>query len=103
MARSFEGDFGIAGSEPLWGLINKKGKYIIEPYFEKLDFLNDSLLLAKSRSSYGILNTQGDTLLKFTYISIEPINDSVVELERGGELFYYNLSTQAFIRTGPKE
>ena len=98
MAKSFVGDFGVAGEEPLWGLINRKGRYILEPYYEQLDFLNDSTLIAKSRSNYGVLTTAGDTLLTFSYISIEPIDDSVVELERGGELFYYDLRTRGFIR-----
>ncbi|MCG8576026.1 MAG: WG repeat-containing protein [Flavobacteriales bacterium] len=98
MAKSFRGDYGIAGEEPLWGVINKRGKYVVEPYFEELKFLNDSLIIAKSRSNYGLLTTAGDTLLNFSYISIEPINEFVVKLERGGDLYYYHLPKNSFIR-----
>lgn len=98
MARSFVGDYGVAGEEPLWGLIDSKGKYLLDPYYEELEFLNDTTLIAKSRSNYGVLTTSGDTLLTFSYLSIESIGDSVVELERGGALFYYDLQNKSFIR-----
>ena len=98
LARSFEGKYALAGAEPLWGVIDKKGKYLIEPYFEQLSFLNDSLIVAKSRGSYGILTIDADTLLNFSYISVEPIEDSIVELMQGNDLFYYDLKRNRFIR-----
>lgn len=101
MARSFRADYGVAGSEPLWGVIDKKGQYIIEPYFEAMEFYNDTLMLAKSRGFYGLLSIEGDTLLGFSYTSIEPIDEEIVELQKNGRLFYYYLPKGEFIR--PKE
>jgi len=90
-ANSFEGNYAIAGNDPFFGLINKQGKYVVNPYFEQLTFLNDSLLIAKSLGNYGIISIDGDTLLNFVYLSIEPISEKVVRIEQGGAIFYYDL------------
>jgi hypothetical protein len=97
LAQSFNGQYAFAGIAPLWGMINSRGSYIIEPYFEKLTLLNDSLLIAKSRGSYGILSTEGDTLLHFSFVSIEQINETIVQSQTKQNLSYYNIRTKQFI------
>ncbi|MBK7129467.1 MAG: WG repeat-containing protein [Crocinitomicaceae bacterium] len=97
-AFSFNGNYAIAGSEPFSGIINKAGVYVINPVYEEITFLNDTLIIAKSLGNFGLMTLQGDTLLNFVYIKIEPISASVVKLERGSDLFYYNLSTNQFLK-----
>lgn len=97
-ANSFQGDLAKAGGAPLVGMIDKKGTYVVGPYFEKLEHFNDTVLIAKSRGKYGLLATNGDTLLSFSYISVEPFNSEVVQLETKEEIFYYQLKRNEFIR-----
>lgn len=101
IARSFGGNFGFAGKSPLIGMIDRKGNYIIEPYFESLSFLNDSLVIGESRGWFGILTIQGDTLLPFNYVSVEPYSENIVEVEKDNSIFYYDLKTNTFIRIKP--
>lgn len=97
-AESFEGKFAKAGGAPLIGLINKTGNYVIEPYFEQLNWLNDTLLITKSRGSYGVLTTEGDTLLPFSFVSVEPYSPMVLQLETKESLYYYHLRSHKYIR-----
>ena len=79
-------------------MINKSGNYVVEPFFEQLSFLNDTLLIAKTMGNYGIISTSGDTLLNFIYLSIEPIDNKIVKLEKGGAIFYYDLVRDKLLR-----
>lgn len=97
-AQSFEGDFAKAGGAPLVGLINKRGDYVVEPYFERIDFFNDSVLITKSRGNFGLLKTNGDTLLDFNFFKIEPFSSDVVRLETRDAVYYYSVRTAKFIR-----
>lgn len=97
-ANSFEGALAKAGGAPLVGIINKKGEYLIEPYFERLEFYNDTLLIAKSRGDFGVLQTNGDTLLNFSYERIEPFSEELVQLITREAVYYYDFKSNQFIR-----
>lgn len=103
LAGSFSKGFAIAGNDPFYGLINNQGHYILQPYYEELTFLNDSLLIAKSHGNYGLLNVRGDTLLNFVYISIEPIDDKIVKIQQGDSVFYYDLIKGKLLRKEEEE
>jgi hypothetical protein len=103
LAGSFSKGFAIAGIDPFYGLINKQGQYILEPYYEDLNFLNDTLLIAKSHGNYGLINVHGDTLLNFVYISIEPIDYKIVKIEEGDSVFYYDILTNKLLRKEEEE
>lgn len=97
-AYPFKSDLAVVQQEPFFGLINSKGEFVIPPLMEDLKILNDSLFVGKSLGEYGLLTSKGDTLLNFQYIKIEPIDDMVVKIEEDGDVFYYNLKHQTFIR-----
>ena len=84
-------------------MINKQGQYILQPYYEDLTFLNDTLLIAKSHGNYGLLNVRGDTLLNFVYISIEPIDDKIVKIQEGDSVFYYDILNNKLLRKEEEE
>ena len=71
---------------------------VVQTYFESLKFLNDTLLIAKSLGEYGVLNVKGDTVMKFNYILIEPISNTVVKVEEGGQLYFYDIYKQKALR-----
>jgi len=97
-ALSFKGGYALAGGAPLVGIINKRGEYAVEPYFERIDFFNDSILITKSRGNFGLLETNGDTLLDFKFVKIEPFTEDIVRLETREAIYYYSLKTNKFIR-----
>jgi WG containing repeat len=97
-AHSFKGNAAIVQLSPFYGVINKQGQYIIDPLQEELRALNDTILIAKSLGKYGLITLNGDTLLPYKYVIIEPIDEFVVKLEEEGEIFYYNSRIRKFIR-----
>lgn len=97
-AGSFDGKWAKAGGAPLTGVIGKNGLYQIEPYFEQINFFNDTVMITKSRGNYGLLLTSGDTLIDFKYVSIEPFSEQVVRLESKENIYYYQLEQNVFIR-----
>ena len=97
-AQSFNRNEAIIRMDPFYGLIDAKGNYIIGPYQEELNFINDSVLVAKSMGKYGLISIEGDTLLNYKYLNIEPIDASVVKIEENNEVYYYNFQTKHFIR-----
>ncbi|MCB9224052.1 MAG: WG repeat-containing protein [Crocinitomicaceae bacterium] len=97
-ANSFQGEFAIIQQDPFYGLINRKGEFVVGPLMEDLKKLNDTLFVGKSLGKYGLISTKGDTLLNFQYIKIEPIDDTVVMIEEEGEIYYYNIKRLEFLR-----
>ncbi|MFT4600756.1 MAG: hypothetical protein ACI857_000933 [Arenicella sp.] len=97
-AYSFNGKTAIVFKSPFFGLIDVRGIYHIDPYQEELKFINDSTIISKRMGRYGMMNDEGDTLLNYVYNKIEPISDSIVSIEEGNDLFYYNLKSRTFIR-----
>lgn len=97
-AESFINGKALAGGFPLVGVINKKGEYLIEPYFEKIEFINDTLAITKSRGNYGMLNLKGDTILPFKFVGIEPYVENVVQIETKEAIYYYSLDQVRFLR-----
>ncbi|MBD3635870.1 MAG: WG repeat-containing protein [Crocinitomicaceae bacterium] len=97
-AQSFKGNAAVVQLSPFYGVIDKQGNYLIDPLQEELRPLNDSIYIAKSLGKYGLITFSGDTLLSYKYTQIEPIDELVVKLEEGGEVFYYNCQNKKFIR-----
>lgn len=97
-AYSFNGGIGIVQNEPFFGAVNKSGVFLIEPYQEELYLLSDSFFLCKSLGKYGLMSIAGDTLLSYIYKNIEPIDENVVKVEEGQNIFYYNIKLNQFIR-----
>ncbi|UKN02160.1 WG repeat-containing protein [Paracrocinitomix mangrovi] len=97
-AYSFKGKSAVVQQSPFYGVINKKGEFDIDPLQEELVQLNDTVFVAKSLGKYGLISSKGDTLLPYNYVKIEPIDEKIVKVEENNELYYYNYSTQKFIR-----
>jgi hypothetical protein len=97
-AYSFHNGHAVVQQDPFFGLINSKGEFVVPPLLEDLKMLNDTMFIGKSLGKYGLLTINGDTLLNFQYIKIEPIDDLVVKIEEGGDVFYYHLKHLEFIR-----
>ena len=55
-------------------------------------------MITKSRGSFGLLLTSGDTLIDFKYVAIEPFSEEVVRLEGKENIYYYHLKENKFIR-----
>lgn len=100
-AESFSTNNAKAGGYPLVGIIDKKGNYIIEPYFERLTFINDTLMIAKSRGNYGVLNVTGDTIVPLTYKRMEQYDKNLIQVETNEAIYYYKLDENRFLKQTP--
>ncbi|MBJ2175557.1 WG repeat-containing protein [Aureibaculum sp. A20] len=59
-----------------YGLIDKNGEWIIKPIYSRLQFLNDSKLLATdSNKKTGILTIENKTIIAFDYDNVQKINE----------------------------
>ena len=97
-AFSFEYDYGIVSLSPLWGTIDSRGNFVIEAYYEDLQFLSPKVVLAKGKGDYGLLTEKGDTILPFTSLKIEPFANNTVKVSNQETIRYYNYNTNSWIR-----
>jgi hypothetical protein len=71
------------------GLIDEQGRYIINPVFDELVFISDSLLKAMNEEElWGIIDAQGDTILPFDYEAIGEFGDGLALVARQGKCGY---------------
>ena len=97
-ALSFEYGYGIVSLSPLWGTVDSKGNFIIDAYYEDLQFLNNDVILAKGKGNYGLLSALGDTILPFSSLKIEPFADNIVKVSNQENVSYYNYTSSTWIR-----
>jgi hypothetical protein len=71
LANDFRNGYAIVSKNEKYGLINVGGAFNIDPKFDELVFISDGLLKAMNDEElWGIVNTQGDTILPFLYDAV---------------------------------
>lgn len=68
--------FAIVALEERFGLVGMDGTSLLPIYFEQLQYLGDSLLLAQRSGVQGILHLSGDTIVPLAYQRLIPRNGS---------------------------
>jgi hypothetical protein len=75
-------------SSDLFGIINLKGAWVVKPQYLRLDFFNDTLIIAQDKTQlYGIISTKNKIIVPFKYNSINKINESIAlgVIQQNGE------------------
>ena len=86
IAGDFHDSYAIVNKDDKAGLINAGGSYNIEPQYEELAFINDSLLKAKNEDElWGIVTTQGQTIVPFVYEAIGEFSDHRALIAKNGK------------------
>ena len=68
-ASTFYNNYARVSEGKLVGMINKKGKYLIEPKYKALTTLHKDLIIAKD-SVYNVINVYGESIIIFDWFSI---------------------------------
>ena len=82
--------------ENLFGTIDVKGKEIIAPQFQSLDYLDDYLLVNDGKG-FGLMDKKGNWILPCNYSKIEFISETILRLEMNDKFGYYNIVQCQFI------
>jgi hypothetical protein len=71
------GDFvdGIAPVKLLnhWGFINRLEQIVVQPFYDKVNYLGDHLILVQKDEKYGMINDSGVTIQDIEYDLLKPI------------------------------
>lgn len=79
----------IASYEDNYGLINYKGERKTPFVYQKLFQFNDSLFVAASnQKKWGLINSQGDSIIYFNYNNAIPISNKYVQFIQDSTLNY---------------
>ena len=79
------------------GLMTRQGKYIMQPFIGKLDFVKNLIRFKYYNSNYGLLDENGNMLLQDRFTDIEPYKANYysepdsLELKHGDTIFYFNI------------
>jgi hypothetical protein len=95
---SFNQVGGVVVLEPLKGVLGINKLLLLDVFYEDFIFVNDTIMITKSRGRYGLLTTNKDTILSFTYQLIEPFSNSLVKVTNDDWVLYYNFITNKWIK-----
>jgi len=95
---SFNEVGGIVVLEPLKGIVGVDKTLLLDVFYEDFTFVDDTTLITKSRGKYGLMTTNKDTILTFTYQLIEPFSSSLVKVNNNDWVLYYNFITNKWIK-----
>ncbi|MGB0887963.1 MAG: WG repeat-containing protein [Vicingaceae bacterium] len=73
-ATKFVNEYAIVQNDNNWGVINKKGTFVIAPDFEELTWFKGKLMF-KKEGLYGIMNLDKEEILGNRYVKIEQSKD----------------------------
>jgi hypothetical protein len=77
----------------VWGLIDEKGDYLIEPEFDyPVDFNFDGLNIFSREFKTGIIDKNGATVIPFEYESIEKVSDQLYLGNKNYKWGFFNIN-----------
>ena len=99
--------YAIVSNDNLYGVIDSKGKEIIDEKYDEIIFLNDNLFknvkkisknelfIFKENNKYGIINSDGKVVIKANYDDFDTITTKypIIEGTYNGEKILINLKT----------
>ena len=99
--------YAIVSNDNLYGVIDSKGKEIIDEKYDEIIFLNDNLFknvkkisknelfIFKENNKYGIINSDEKVVIKANYDDFDTITTKypIIEGTYNGEKFLINLNT----------
>lgn len=88
----------------LWGWINKKGEYVIDPIYEEADNLSEGLALVKEKDAkYGFINKTGKYVLKPQFEEAKSFQEGVAPVNIKGKWGYIDHNGKTVIEPQFKE
>ena len=76
------------GSPCLYGIIDRKGEYVLKPQYEEILPASEGLYATKKSIGYGFINEQGKVVVPFMYNDAIPFSEGLAAVQRGAEWIY---------------
>ncbi len=73
----------------LWGFIDKKGKYVIEPKYDDLRDFQKGIACVSVNGRWGMINKNGDIIIDFKYLDIQYFSEGLALVEDFDQNKYY--------------
>ena len=75
-ARMFSGNYAFVRSKGLWGIIDKKGKFVVKPIYSSISKpYHDGVTIVGLNGKYCILSSNWQTIVSFVYDEIKQGGD----------------------------
>ena len=102
-ASAFQGDMAWAALEyGQYGLIDKKGNFIIKPEYSEGRFIAPGFSQAQKTGRYGIIDKKGDYIVEPEYEVIFETTDSIAAVKKDGKWSYINLNKKGKLLFPPR-
>lgn len=72
-----------------WGLIDKTGKFVIEPKYDDITTFAEGLAIVDLQGKSGYINRQGEIVIPIVYEQASVFRDGVALVSLDGKSFYY--------------
>lgn len=73
-ARSFVNGFTCAKQNNLWGVIDTKGNWVIQPQYQNLENVNGYYFTYTHNDLQGVINIHNDTVIKAKFLQVKYLN-----------------------------
>ena len=94
----FAGGFAVVADGEGYGVIDEKGKYLIEPQKKYIYNLGEGLLaFESSNEKYGLWDKKGNEVLSATYNNIYPFTCGLALVEKNGKYGFINTKGEEVI------
>ncbi|MNJ92153.1 KWG Leptospira [compost metagenome] len=92
-ARYFVNGYACARKDSLWGVINKKGNWVIEPAYEQLENANGSYFIHSVHELQGVIDINKAVKIQPEYLKIDYLFDDLFAVLDSNEVTYRNAIT----------
>ncbi|MFT6921932.1 MAG: hypothetical protein ACJA1C_000930 [Crocinitomicaceae bacterium] len=65
-----------------WGIIDKKGKFIVPAEFEDIKVVSQSTFAVKSNGKFGVIDLQGNYIIQPDYMNCKPLNERFIAIRK---------------------
>ena len=95
-AEAFQSNCAIVKNDTAYGVIDQSAKWLIQPNYESIRRISDSIFIVK-QEKFGVLNSYEGGILPLEYEKIQLVDESLLKLYKGNEVFYFRLKDEQFL------
>ena len=95
-AEIFRSGSAIVKNDIAFGLINESAKWLIQPKYESIRRISDSMFVVK-KGGWGLLNEKEEIILPLKYEDIQIFIGGLLKLSSGKEAIYFRMLDKQFI------
>ena len=89
----------IKTTDDLYGFVNEKGDWVVQPTFNYLDRFEDGIALAKRNNKWGYVNKLGQEVLPIQYDKAYSFRNGFADVTQGNETFIIDKSGNTLFKS----